>query len=551
MFKVILLLSIFLSSIDAHDLEKIKICVDPDWMPIESIDKNGKHIGIVADILKLIEKKTILRFTLVPTKTWAESVKFIEEHKCDILPLASENEDRKKFMSFTSIYLNYPEAILIRSNEKMKTLEEFGKLSLGLTKGYLAAKWFKENYPDINIVEVENMQDAFAKLRSKEIYGYSDTLPNIGYALKKEGALDLEISEVFNMVNYSLDGAIGVRKDKPKLLKQMQSAIDGLSKHDLDHILSTWVPIDTKHTIIDYEFIYNALIGVLIGAFIVIMVILYWNRILKKSVNKKTNDIAIKNKNLEDSISYAKIIQHSLLPLNKDIKKYFKDFFNTWEPAYTVGGDLYTYEENKLGIYVGVLGFSEDGVPGALMTMLGGGMIQRIIHQQQIIHPAGILKELNNVIKTRLKQNKMDDHTLSHDDELDMGLCFINKKQNILKFSGVKIDLIYFDNNGESHVVAGDKENSDYGESEKDFILKTTDIQLTEINSLYITTGGLLSQIGGKNGLPYGKERFLTFLESIQEENFSQHKELIMKELVSYQGENDREDDVTIIGIKI
>ena len=49
--------------------KSIKMCVDPDWMPFEKIE-NGKHIGIAADYIKLIEEKIKKPITLVPTKTW-------------------------------------------------------------------------------------------------------------------------------------------------------------------------------------------------------------------------------------------------------------------------------------------------------------------------------------------------------------------------------------------------------------------------------------------------------------------------------------------------
>ena len=34
--------------------KKVTLCVDPDWVPYEHIDANGKHVGIAADLLALI-----------------------------------------------------------------------------------------------------------------------------------------------------------------------------------------------------------------------------------------------------------------------------------------------------------------------------------------------------------------------------------------------------------------------------------------------------------------------------------------------------------------
>ena len=56
--------------------KKVTLCVDPDWVPYERIDATGKHVGIAADLLALVEARTGLEFQLVPTRDWNESLEF-------------------------------------------------------------------------------------------------------------------------------------------------------------------------------------------------------------------------------------------------------------------------------------------------------------------------------------------------------------------------------------------------------------------------------------------------------------------------------------------
>lgn len=90
-----------------QDKKSISMCVDPEWMPFESI-RNGEHIGIAADIFELFKKYLPVPVTLVKTKTWQESLERAKNRECDILSLASATPDRNKYMEFTSPYINLP-----------------------------------------------------------------------------------------------------------------------------------------------------------------------------------------------------------------------------------------------------------------------------------------------------------------------------------------------------------------------------------------------------------------------------------------------------------
>ena len=94
----------FLNDEEKDYLEKkkfITMCVNPNRMPYEKIE-NNKHIGMTADYIKLIEQEIKIPITLIPTKTWSESLKLGGNRVCDIFSLIMDTPSNEKFLNFTT-----------------------------------------------------------------------------------------------------------------------------------------------------------------------------------------------------------------------------------------------------------------------------------------------------------------------------------------------------------------------------------------------------------------------------------------------------------------
>ncbi|MFC1896926.1 transporter substrate-binding domain-containing protein, partial [Thermodesulfobacteriota bacterium] len=83
---------------------------DPDWLPQEAFTANGKHIGIVADVLDLLELRLGVRLERVPVQTWSEAVRMAEVGEVDILSETATSE--RETMTFTEAYIKFPVVIL-------------------------------------------------------------------------------------------------------------------------------------------------------------------------------------------------------------------------------------------------------------------------------------------------------------------------------------------------------------------------------------------------------------------------------------------------------
>ncbi|MCU7834587.1 MAG: SpoIIE family protein phosphatase [gamma proteobacterium symbiont of Taylorina sp.] len=270
------------------------------------------------------------------------------------------------------------------------------------------------------------------------------------------------------------------------------------------------------------------------------------NTNLEKKVQLRTQELAEINQELQDSIEYASTIQKSFLKNNSIIKQQFSDTFVIWQPRDKVGGDLYIYEESDPGVLFGVIDCTGHSVPGGFMTMLAGSMVKKLA-SELFSNPAKLLSELNIAIKYQLSQ---DSGNALSDDGLDMGLCFINKDKNILKYAGAKLDLVYFKDN-KLNVIKSNKQSIGYKKSKPDYEYHNHEINIDCSESFYLYSDGITDQAGGKKNFPYGNKKFKNLLSSIQNKDMDKQKAILLDTLSEYQGDNSRRDDITVIGFRV
>jgi len=267
---------------------------------------------------------------------------------------------------------------------------------------------------------------------------------------------------------------------------------------------------------------------------------------LEQKVEDRTQELAETNRELQDSIEYASIIQKSFVKDISLIKSSVTDALVIWQPRDKVGGDLYIHEECDEGILMGVVDCTGHSVPGGFMTMLAGSVIKRLANEY-FNNPAKLLSELNFSIKAQLSQ---DGESSLSDDGLDMGLCFINKQKSMLIYSGAKLDLVYFKNN-EINVIKANKQSIGYKKSNIDYEYTNHKIHVDGLESFYLYSDGITDQVGGSKNFPYGNKKFKQLLSSIQDKTMSEQETVMKETLMTYQGENIRRDDVTVLGFQL
>ncbi|MDY0121582.1 MAG: transporter substrate-binding domain-containing protein [Sulfurimonas sp.] len=250
--------------------KEIKYCIDPNWLPFEGL-QDGKHIGLSADYFKLFEKNLGITMRLVPTKNWSESLRFIKEKKCDVLPLAMKTPQRDQYLDFTTPYISAPLVIVTKGD--VTFIDDISKLEgkkIGITKDHAFNELFRQKYKNFTIVDVKDAKDGLRKVQNKELYGYAGTLYNIAMLFQQEFYADLKVTGKFDE-EWKL--AVGVREDEPMLKDIFNKAIAHISQEEKKSILNKWIAIKYDQGI-DYTLVWK----VVFVSFLVLLAIFFWNR---------------------------------------------------------------------------------------------------------------------------------------------------------------------------------------------------------------------------------------------------------------------------------
>jgi len=273
------------------------------------------------------------------------------------------------------------------------------------------------------------------------------------------------------------------------------------------------------------------------------------------------------NKEITDSIQYAKRIQKAVLPYAKLLEAYYENFI-LFHPRDIVSGDFYWFKKlnfnGKELTFIVVADCTGHGVPGAFVSMLGITFLNEIIIGKKASNGAEILNELRERIKASLN----NDDKKERKDGMDIALIIIDEENMQMEFTGayrpvyicrkktnnsvtesstVKI----FDQHPENVLVElkPDKMPIGWYIVEKPFTSKTFALQPSD--KIYLFTDGYMDQVGGENKRKFSIKPFKELLCSIHDKNMNEQKQILEETLTNWKSGNKQIDDILILGFKV
>jgi serine phosphatase RsbU (regulator of sigma subunit) len=265
--------------------------------------------------------------------------------------------------------------------------------------------------------------------------------------------------------------------------------------------------------------------------------------------------VRVINKKIEETISevqgsydYAQHIQETFLPDDLFVRECFPDSFVLFKPKDVVSGDFYFFSKQGKLIVFAAADCTGHGIPGALLSTIGYGITDQAVNEIKLTDPPEILHHLYSRMHRFLRWDE-DETGLA--DAMDIVLCILDLKTNLLTYSGVKNPL-YRVTNGE--IIAYRAKNIMENCNENgECLFLSEKIQLNIGDTIYLCSDGYTDQFGGKYHKKYKSSRFKSFLLSIQEYSMSEQSDKLYEEIEMWREENNEEqtDDILVIGIRI
>lgn len=265
--------------------------------------------------------------------------------------------------------------------------------------------------------------------------------------------------------------------------------------------------------------------------------------------------VSIRNKRIEEAIrevegsyNYAQHIQETFLPGDLYVRECFPDSFVLYKPKDIVSGDFYFFSKKEHLIIFAAVDCTGHGIPGALLSTIGYGIIDQAVNEIKLTDPSYILYHLFTKIHLFLR-NDTDNTGIS--DDMDVILCILDIRTNILTYSGVKNSLYHIAGGKLLEYRAQNSAEECNTDAECKFSSET--IQLNTGDTIYLCSDGYVDQFGGKHHKKYQSSRLKNFLLSISTLSMPEQSDRLYEEIEQWRDENneDQTDDILVIGIRL
>jgi len=524
----------------------IRLGDDFAWPPFTFMDEKDQFAGIAAGYTEILSERLGIELEPVTGLTWKQVMEKIKTGGVDILPAVAQTEARKEFINFTKPYITLPIVVATRKDGVfVDNLGDLTGMKVGVVEGYVTQEILAKNHPGLVLVPVKSLNAGLHQLDDRKIEAFVDNLGSITYEIDKQKLVDIKIAAP---TDYRFELSFGVRKDWPQLAQILDKTLDTIGDKERAVIKNTWMAIEVKFGL-DLKTILIWALPIGSSALLIIIFVVVWNRRLGEEVRER-KEAQRKLKEafavITSSIQYASRIQRSVLPDTSVIENAFADHFVLWEPRDVVGGDMYWCAVWGDGVLFVLGDCTGHGVPGAFMTLIASGALERAMADVPTGDVAGLLKRMNQLIQVTLGQK---DKAGESDDGMELGACWVDSDQKIMTFAGARFDLFIVEDGSVSE-IKGTKKGIGYCRISHTQEYAARAVPLFSGRRFYMTSDGLIDQVGGPKRRMFGKKRFRNLLLSFQDLPMNDQKDRIWQALIDYQGDESRRDDVAVAGFR-
>ncbi len=271
---------------------------DVNWKPL-SIIKDEKMYGILGDYLELLSQYSGITFKYVKSKSWSDVLNLFKNKEIDIIPGIGSSSKETVLGEVSSIYASYP--IVIITNKEysfLNSLDDLKDRTIVVAKKYTTYNMIVENYPGINLLSTDSIEDALLLVQSGKADAFVGHIATSLYILSKLQLYDLKVS---GRTKFNFEHRYLIQSQYPELKSIINKVLKSIDEKEKNLINSNWIntKVDKK---IDKDIVWKIVL-IALG----IIILLAWRQYVLRKYNRKLSQQAQILEQIHDSVIATKL----------------------------------------------------------------------------------------------------------------------------------------------------------------------------------------------------------------------------------------------------
>lgn len=288
------------------------------------------------------------------------------------------------------------------------------------------------------------------------------------------------------------------------------------------------------------------LLAGLIFALLLLGVIIFALRRVRQAkiqIEEQKHLVEEKNKEITDSINYAKRIQAAILPPDELIKKVLPESFVLYKPKDIVAGDFYWLQQKEETILLAAADCTGHGVPGAMVSVVCNNALNRAVREYGFTDPGKILDQTRVLVIEEFEKSAEEVK-----DGMDISLCSISA--GMLLWAGANNPLWILRKDAEEiEEIKADKQPIGKYADSKPFTAHQ--VKLNPGDAIYIFTDGYQDQFGGEKKKKFKASSLKSLICANRNLSMTDQKIKLDDAFENWRGTLEQIDDVCVLGIRI
>ncbi|MFN0032496.1 MAG: two-component regulator propeller domain-containing protein [Flavobacteriales bacterium] len=274
---------------------------------------------------------------------------------------------------------------------------------------------------------------------------------------------------------------------------------------------------------------------------------------LQYALNEATHEVMeqkelleVKNKDITDSILYAKNIQRAMLPAYESLNQYFADAFVYFKPRDIVSGDFYWIEKFDNDVVVSCADCTGHGVPGAFMSLIGTTLLKEVSSDKSVQCARDVLVRLDNDLKMLLNKRGSD---FGVEDGMDISVFNYNfHKNKIMVASANRPVLLRI--KGEWIEVKGDRLSIGGSDAPVSKVFSQYEFDVHPGDIIYMFSDGITDQFGGEEGKKLKRSGLYNLLKQYADLPMNEQRAALRESFYTWRGLHEQIDDIIVMGMR-